>query len=120
MAVLSQRKGAVAILFLGPPQGQGDFAACHREVLRLAQEEQLSKFIIDLASVTRVTSAQLSLLITIHRAVRDQRGELKLANVSEPLHRILTRTRLARLFKSYDSVEQAIASFETAQAGAEG
>jgi len=69
------------------------------------------KVVIDLSRVDWMNSTGLGLLISGLTTLRKSEGELKLANVTEKIQSLLTITKLVTIFKTYDTVDEAIKSF---------
>ena len=56
------------------------------------------KFVIDFARTTYIDSAGLGVLVSLYKKVRDQGGELRLANLNDDLQRLFELTKLETLF----------------------
>jgi len=65
----------------------------------------------DLAGLQYISSAGLNLLIHVCRELRKQGGDFRLAAVQSYVKEILDLTGYTKLFKLYDTVEQAAAGF---------
>ncbi|OGC77690.1 MAG: anti-anti-sigma factor [candidate division Zixibacteria bacterium RBG_16_50_21] len=70
------------------------------------------KVIIDLSKVDWMNSTGLGILISALTTLKNNQGELKLANVTDKIQSLLTITKLVTVFESYDSLDQAVASFK--------
>ncbi|RKX26855.1 MAG: anti-sigma factor antagonist [Candidatus Zixiibacteriota bacterium] len=70
------------------------------------------KVVVDLGKVEWMSSVGLGMLISALTTVKNNDGELKLANVTQTIQNLLTITRLVTIFKTYDSVDEAIKAFE--------
>jgi anti-sigma B factor antagonist len=70
-----------------------------------------NKVIIDLAEVEWINSLGLGLLISGLTTMRNNNGDLKLTRVAEKVESLLVLTRLITAFESYDTVDDALASF---------
>lgn len=68
----------------------------------------------DLADLQYISSAGLNLLIHICREVRKHGGDFRLAGVQPYVKEILDLTGYTKVFKLYESVEQAAASIAPA------
>ena len=75
-------------------------------------EKRMSKVVIDLAQVDWMNSTGLGILISSYTTIRNNDGELKLANVTDKIQSLLTITKLVTVFDTYDSVEDALKSFK--------
>lgn len=67
--------------------------------------------VVDLSQVDWMNSTGLGLLISSLTTLRKAGGELRLANVTDKIQSLLTITKLITVFKSYDTVEEAVRSF---------
>jgi anti-sigma B factor antagonist len=75
-------------------------------------DQNKKKVVIDLAKVDWMNSTGLGILISSLTTMRNNGGELKLANVTEKIQSLLTITRLITVFECFDSLDAAVASFE--------
>ena len=78
-------------------------APCFQRLRRLSRP--------DLAKVDWMNSTGLGILISGLTTLRNNGGELKLANVTEKIQSLLTITKLITVFENFDSVEEAVGSF---------
>jgi len=72
---------------------------------------EFRRFVIDVAEVDRVDSTGLGLLVRFLSHTRNRGGDLRLAAPQPFLADLLRITKLATIFRRYDSEEQAILSF---------
>jgi anti-sigma B factor antagonist len=70
-----------------------------------------TNFIIDLAGVEWINSLGLGLLISGLTTARNHNGVLRLARVAEKVNSLLVLTKLITVFETYDSIEEALNSF---------
>jgi anti-sigma B factor antagonist len=75
-------------------------------------DQNKKKVVIDLAKVDWMNSTGLGILISSLTTMRNNGGELKLANVTEKIQSLLTITRLITVFECFDTLDAAVASFE--------
>ena len=66
--------------------------------------------VIDLAQAEWINSSGLSILIHHYKKFRDAGGELRLANLTDKIERIMVISRLSEVFRVYDSTEDAVKS----------
>ena len=112
MKLTDRVEGGVSILEpSGKIMGGPDATMLHERIHEFV-ENDVKKVVIDLAKVDWLNSTGLGILISGLTTLRDNGGELKLANVTEKIHSLLTITKLVTVFESHDSVESAVASFE--------
>ncbi|MFZ5979579.1 MAG: STAS domain-containing protein [Candidatus Zixiibacteriota bacterium] len=75
-------------------------------------EQKKTKVVVDLSKVDWMNSTGLGILISGLTTVRNNNGELKLANLTKKVQSLLTITKLVTVFEAYDSVDEAIGSFK--------
>jgi anti-sigma B factor antagonist len=69
------------------------------------------KAIVDLGGCDWINSSGLSILIHHYKKFKDSEGELKMANLTKKVERIMVIARLTEVFDVKDSVDEAIAAF---------
>lgn len=69
------------------------------------------EFVLDLGDVAFIDSSGLGTMVRLLTSTRQQRGDLKLCNVPEFIHKTLKTTNLTTLFETHESEESAIAAF---------
>lgn len=112
MKMQDEIKGNVAIIYLeGKVMGGPDATMFHGKLHELVNAGK-KQVVVDLAKVEWMSSVGLGMLISALTTVKNAKGELKLANVTESIKSLLTITRLVTIFDTHDSVEKAIASFK--------
>ena len=94
----------------GKIMGGPDATILHDQLHEFIDQNK-KKVVIDLAKVDWMNSTGLGILISGLTTLRNNGGELKLANVTEKIQSLLTITKLITVFESHDSVEDAVASF---------
>jgi len=105
-----EENGVVIIEPKGKIMGGPESTALH-DLLHDLIDQKKSRVIIDLGRVDWMNSTGLGLLISGLTTLRKAEGELKLANVTEKIQSLLTITKLITVFKTFDSVEDAVKSF---------
>ena len=105
-----EENGIVVIEPKGKIMGGPESTELHDLLHDLIEQGKL-KVIIDLGKVDWMNSTGLGLLISGLTTLRKSEGELKLANVTDKIQSLLTITKLVTIFKSYDTIEEAIQSF---------
>lgn len=111
MKLTSKEIGDVMVL---EPKGKimgGPDATLLHDQLHDFIDNGKKKVIIDLSKVDWMNSTGLGILISGLTTLRNNGGELKLANVTEKIQSLLTITKLVTVFESFDSVDDAVASF---------
>jgi anti-sigma B factor antagonist len=111
MKLADYEKNGVAVL---QPKGKimgGPDATLLHEKLHECLENGQRKVVIDLSQVDWMNSTGLGILISGLTTLRNNGGELKLANVTDKIQSLLTITKLVTVFEAFDSVDDAINSF---------
>ena len=75
--------------------------------------------VLDMVNVQVVSSRFLGTMIAARKLVRKKEGRVVLSRMHSQMLESFRLTDLGRLFKLYDSVEEAVASFERWQASIE-
>jgi len=111
MKISDESKDGVAVIYLeGKVMGGPDATMFHGKLHEFVNGGQ-KKVIVDLAKVEWMSSVGLGMLISALTTMKNNGGELKLANVTEGIESLLTITRLVTIFKTYDSLDEAIKAF---------
>ncbi len=111
MKLTSREIGDVIVL---EPKGKimgGPDATTLHDKLHEFIDQNKKKVVIDLAKVDWMNSTGLGILISGLTTLRNNGGELKLANVTQKIKSLLTITKLITVFESFDSLDEAVASF---------
>lgn len=83
-----------------------------RELLHKLLDEGKKKVVVDVKNVKFMNSAGLGTLISGLTTMRNSGGDLKIANPTDKIESLLMITRLIKVFETYNSVEEAIASYK--------
>jgi anti-sigma B factor antagonist len=82
-----------------------------QELLGLAESDNPPKLVLDFSSVKFLSEAALGKLIILHKKIKEQAGQLKLANLCPEIEEVFVITRLNKLFDIYDDEADALADF---------
>ncbi|MEW5922388.1 MAG: STAS domain-containing protein [Candidatus Zixiibacteriota bacterium] len=105
-----EQSGVIVLEPKGKIMGGPDATILHERLHELIEQGK-KKFVIDLSRVEWMNSTGLGILISGLTTLRNNNGELKIANVTEKIKSLLIITKLATVFEAYDTVEDAIQSF---------
>ncbi|MBP9191029.1 MAG: STAS domain-containing protein [Ignavibacteria bacterium] len=83
-----------------------------RDSIKNYSELENKKLIIDLGDVLYLNSTALGVLISAHANYSKREGKIKLCQLNKNLENLFVITKLALIFDSYPSQEEAIQSFE--------
>jgi len=102
-----EQNGVVILEPKGKIMGGPDATLLRDKLYEIIEDGQ-NKVVIDLSGVDWMNSTGLGILISSYTTLRNNQGELKLANVTEKIRSLLTVTKLVTIFDAYDSVDAAV------------
>lgn len=105
-----EKEGVSVLEPKGKIMGGPDATLLHEKLHELIDQGKL-KVVIDLGGVDWMNSTGLGILISGLTTLRNNNGELKLANVTDKIQSLLTITKLVTVFEAFDSIEDAVKSF---------
>jgi len=109
--VISRKTGAVRVIKITGRLDPGDGPdALFDMVEKFVEEDELS-FLLDLRSVTYVSSTGVGSLIKSYRSVLKKKGRLKLLSPSQSVRNILTISKLDGVFEIFSDEGEALKSF---------
>ena len=103
--------GVEVIEFTGKLEG-GSGASEFQDLISSKIDEGKNKFVVNLKSVKFVNSTGLGILIRSYSTLKKSGGDMKLAEVSDKVNGVLAITKLNTVFKFYDTVNDAVRSFD--------
>ncbi len=104
-------EGEVGILSLkGKLMGPPDTDELHDEVKSLLGGGAKS-IVLDMGGVSWLNSMGVGSIMRAYTTVKSHNGELCLARLTEKAHSLFVITQLVKVFKAYETVEEAIASY---------
>ena len=110
MSFSMHRQGDVLVVDV-----EGQLIVGNRQELKQKVLDELEKgdrrFLIDFAQTGYIDSSGLGVLVSLSKKIREQGGELRLANLNEDLRTLFELTKLDTLFQIADSRERALESF---------
>ena len=118
MHMQQRQLGAIRVVEVG-----GTVIQEHAETLRAAMAKLLDlghrQIVLDLGELKDFDSAAVGTLMATQIRAGKVGAVLKIANAGKRLRDLLAVTRLSPMFDSYDSLDAAIASFDTETPGAQ-
>lgn len=112
MTIKEKIHGKVAVIILkGNLIGEPDTDNLREKIYSLLQDD-FNRIVIDMKGVRWISSGGLGTLIAALSSVRNKKGDLRLARVTEKVESLFAITQLVKVFKTYETVERAIASFK--------
>ena len=111
MTLKERRVGDISILELAGRLVIDDgYDELRGKIGQLADQRRVN-VVVDLKDVTYVDSCGVGLLIGKYVSLRRQGGDLKLLNLTRRSQHLMEITKLLDVFETFDSEEQALASF---------
>ena len=94
---------------------EGQLIVGNRQELKQKVLDELEKgerkFLIDFSQTGYIDSSGLGVLVSLSKKIREQGGELRLANLNDDLKTLFELTKLDTLFQIADTRERALQSF---------
>lgn len=112
MKIKKRAKGDVTILDLsGKIMGGDDFDLFNNSIKELVTEGAVD-IVLNLSKVKWINSTGLGLMVSAYTSLVKQGGRMKIAEVSDRIDNILHVTQLELIFETFQSEDEAVASFE--------
>jgi anti-sigma B factor antagonist len=112
MTIKEKMYGDIAVLSLkGNLMGDPDTTDVRDKIYSLLQDD-VKKIVLDMSKVKWINSSGLGTLIAAMTSVKNKGGEMKLAGVTEKVESLFMITQLIKVFKTYENVDRALASFK--------
>ncbi len=105
-----EQAGVIVLMPKGKIMGGPDAGAVKERLHQLIDEGK-KKVVVDLSGVSWMNSSGLGILIGGLTTMRNAGGDLKLAGTTDKVQNLLMVTKLITIFESYDTVEEAVASY---------
>ncbi|MFQ5750425.1 MAG: STAS domain-containing protein [bacterium] len=102
--------GIVVLELSGKIMGGPDATLLNDKLHELIENGK-TNIVADLEKVNWMNSSGLGILIGGLTTMRNNGGDLKLANITDRIQSLLMITKLLTVFETFDSIEKAIASF---------
>ena len=82
-----------------------------QQLIALAEAADRPKIVLDFSNVDHLSSAALGMLINVNNRVKQQNGQLRLANIKPAIMEVFEITKLNKLFKITKNRVDALGSF---------
>ncbi len=110
MSFSIQKQGDVMMV-----EVEGQLIVGNRQELKQRVLDELEggerKFLIDFSQTGYIDSSGLGVLVSLSKKIREQGGELRLANLNDDLKTLFELTKLDTLFHIADTRERALEAF---------
>jgi anti-sigma B factor antagonist len=111
MATQIEIRDDIAVVTLtGKLMGGPETDECHLGI-KTAISNGIRKAAIDLSGAEWINSRGMGMLMACYISFLNQDGELRLAGPTEKTKSLLRMTKLDTVFKSYETIEEAVESF---------
>ena len=110
MQTTIRRVGEVTVIDVTGRITLGEGNVMLREIVRDLADKGGKKVVLNLGKVEYVDSSGLGELVKTHTTLRNQGGQLKLANLNKRVHDLLQMTRLSAVFDIHKDEAGAVAS----------
>ncbi len=111
MRANTRQVGDVTVLDISGRITLGEGNVALREIVRELADKGHKRVVLNLGEVQYVDSSGVGELVKTHTTLRNQGGQLKLANLSKRVSDLLHMTRLAAVFDIHKDEAAAVASF---------
>lgn len=111
MFEIESRKG-VDILRIEPELDARNAQHATQFMKDLVEKGRL-RLVADLSGLNFIDSSGLGSLVATIKILRKSQGDLRLCGLTPAVQSVFQVTRLFKVFESYDSVEEAVASFSS-------
>ena len=108
---VSEKHNCVIIQFKGNVMGGPDAVSLNQELHELIEKGK-TNIVVDLGKVKFMNSSGLGMLIGALTTMKKAGGDLRIANPTDKIESLLIITKLISLFKHYETLEEAIASYK--------
>jgi anti-sigma B factor antagonist len=90
---------------------EANIAEIGQQLTALVESRDRQKILLDFGNVDHLSSAALGMLINVNNRVKQQNGQLRLANIKPQIIEVFEITKLNKLFKILPNRADALASF---------
>jgi anti-sigma B factor antagonist len=112
MRIKEKISGNVAIVTLkGKLMGEPETDELRDKINSLVNEGMLN-VVLDMKGVNWISSLGLGTLIAVLTSIRTKNGDIRIANITDNVESLLAITKVAKVFKTFESVDRAVASFK--------
>lgn len=115
MTITEQLRGKVIVLGLnGSFMGEPEASLFHKKKYQLLEANRI-RIVLDFSETTMINSSGLGSLISALVSIRDRGGDLRLARLSKTIDHVIQKVQLDKIFRIFETVEEAVSSFEQQQ-----
>lgn len=107
-----ERRGDIGILALTGTLDISKQSRFREEILKNLGAD-LFRVVLDFKGVSFIDSACLGVLVSLLRKLKAQGGDVRISNPQEEVRSIFQITRMDRLFRVFDQVDEAVKSYSS-------
>jgi anti-sigma B factor antagonist len=107
-----RQAGDVTILDLSGKITIGEGSVQLREAVRGLLDGGKNKILLNLGDVSYVDSSGIGELVSSYTTAGNNKGQLKLLNLTKKIQDLLMITKLLTVFQTYDNEQEAVSSFK--------
>jgi anti-sigma B factor antagonist len=89
-----------------------NIAEIGRELMNLVTKQYMIKMVIDLSEVRYMSSAVLRQIIALYKAIKAEKGDLKLCRIAPEIREVFKITQLDKMIEIKDDLDSAVKSFK--------
>ncbi len=107
---VSEKEGATVLTLKGKMMAGPELDKIHDKIKELVAKGT-RKMVVDLGEVDLMDSRGLGVLVAAYTSLKNEKGELKLARITNKIQSLLVITHLTTVFKTYPSTDEALKGF---------
>lgn len=111
LRIVERRVGDIVTLDLTGEMTLDDGDLVFRRKIHELLDGGCRKILLNLAGLTKIDSAGVGMLTAKLKLTREKHGDMKLANLTPSMSRLLGMMKILPVFEVYDSEEAAVRSF---------
>lgn len=119
MVLDKEKRGDVWILTPRKDLMGGEETRVLEQAIREIVSEGTPRIVCDLGRISYLNSTGLGSLVAAHMSCKNRQGFMRLANISKRIHNLFIITKLAFVFETFDSVDEAVAGVNRSSRKAE-
>lgn len=78
------------------------------QINALIAKSPTPKLVLDFTNVSHLSSSALGMLITLHKRIREKKGQLRLCSIQPAIYEVFAITRLNEILKIHPTVAEAL------------
>jgi anti-anti-sigma factor len=111
LTIQERHDGDVTVLALAGEMTADDGDLAFRRCIHDLLDQGRTKFVVDLANVTRIDSAGIGMLAAKLKTVKGKGGNLRLARITSRGQRLLSVMKILMAFETFEDEASAVKSF---------